>query len=35
MNNINLSDVRIFLCLNPIKMQFSFDTLMSLAQRDL
>ena len=32
MNNINLSDVRIFLCLNPIKMQFSFDTLMSLAQ---
>jgi len=32
MNNISLSDVRIFLCLNPIKMQFSFDTLMSLAQ---
>lgn len=32
MNNINLSDVRIFLCLNPIKMQFSFDTLMGLAQ---
>jgi transposase len=32
MNNINLSEVRIFLCLNPIKMQFSFDTLMGLAQ---
>jgi transposase len=32
MTNINLSDVRIFLCLNPIKMQFSFDTLMGLAQ---
>jgi transposase len=32
MNNINLSDMRIFLCLNPIKMQFSFDTLMGLAQ---
>ena len=32
MTNINLSDVRIFVCLSPIKMQFSFDTLMSLAQ---
>ncbi len=32
MTNINLSDVRIFLCLSPIKMQFSFDTLMGLAQ---
>jgi len=32
MTNINLSDVRIFLCLSPIRMQFSFDTLMGLAQ---
>jgi transposase len=32
MTNINLSDVRIFLCLTPIRMQFSFDTLMGLAQ---
>ena len=32
MTHINLSDVRIFLCLKPIKMQFSFDTLMGLAQ---
>jgi transposase len=32
MTNINLSDVRIFVCLTPIKMQFSFDTLMGLAQ---
>jgi transposase len=32
MTNLNLSDVRIFLCLTPIKMQFSFDTLMGLAQ---
>jgi transposase len=32
MTNINLSDVRIFVCLNPIRMQFSFDTLMGLAQ---
>ena len=32
MTNLNLSDVRIFVCLNPIRMQFSFDTLMGLAQ---
>ena len=32
MTNINLSDVRIFVCLNPIRMQFSFDALMGLAQ---
>jgi transposase len=32
MTNINLSDVRIFLCLTPIRMQFSFDTLMGLAK---
>jgi transposase len=32
MTNINLADVRIFVCLSPIKMQFSFDTLMGLAQ---
>ena len=35
MTNLNLSDVRIFLCLTPIRMQFSFDTLMGLAQADL
>lgn len=33
MTSINLSDVRIFVCLSPIRMQFSFDTLMGLAQR--
>jgi len=32
MTNLNLTDVRIFVCLTPIKMQFSFDTLMGLAQ---
>jgi transposase len=32
MTNLNLSDVRIFACLTPIRMQFSFDTLMGLAQ---
>jgi transposase len=32
MTNFNLSDVRIFVCLSPIRMQFSFDTLMGLAQ---
>ena len=32
MTNFNLSDVRIFVCLTPIRMQFSFDTLMGLAQ---
>ena len=32
MTNFNLSDVRIFLCLTPIKMHYSFDTLMGLAQ---
>lgn len=32
MTNLNLSDVRIFVCLTPIRMQFSFDTLMGLAQ---
>jgi transposase len=30
--NFNLSDVRIFLCMTPIKMHYSFDTLMGLAQ---
>jgi transposase len=33
MTNFNLSDVRIFVCLTPIKMQFSFDTLMGVAQK--
>jgi len=32
MTNLPLSDVRIFLCATPIKMQSSFDTLMGLAQ---
>ena len=32
MTNLNLSDVRIFVCLTPIRMQFSFDTFMGLAQ---
>jgi transposase len=32
MTNLNLSDVRIFLCMTPITMSFSFDTLMGLAQ---
>jgi transposase len=32
MTSINLSDVRIFVCLTPIRMQSSFDTLMGLAQ---
>ena len=32
MTNYNLSDVRIFLCVPPIKMQYGFDTLMGLAQ---
>ena len=32
MINLPLSDVRIFLCTTPIKMQSSFDTLMGLAQ---
>jgi transposase len=32
MTSLNLSDVRIFVCLSPIKMQFSFDMLMGLAQ---
>ena len=32
MINFNLSDVRIFLCMTPIKMYYSFDTLMGLAQ---
>jgi transposase len=32
MTDLNLSDVRIFVCLTPIRMQFSFDTLMGLAQ---
>jgi transposase len=33
MINLNLSDIRIFLCRTPIKMQYSFDTLMGLAQK--
>lgn len=32
MTHLNLADVRIFVCLTPIKMQFSFDTLMGMAQ---
>jgi transposase len=32
MINLPLSDVRIFLCTTPIKMQSSFDTLMGLTQ---
>ena len=32
MINFNLSDVRIFLCMTPIKMYYSFDTLMGFAQ---
>jgi transposase len=32
MINLPLSDVRIFLCATPIKMSYSFDTLMGLAQ---
>ncbi len=32
MITLPLSDVRIFLCATPIKMQCSFDTLMGLAQ---
>ena len=32
MTSINLSDVRIFVCLTFIRMQSSFDTLMGLAQ---
>jgi transposase len=33
MTNFNLSDVRIFLCLTPIKMHYSFDSLMGFAQK--
>ena len=32
MTNLQLSDLRIFLCVTPIKMHCSFDTLMGLAQ---
>jgi transposase len=32
MMNLNFSDVRTFVCLTPIRMQFSFDILMGLAQ---
>ncbi len=32
MTNLNLCDVRIFLCMTPTKMNYSFDTLMGLAQ---
>jgi len=32
MTNFNLSDVRIFLCMTPIDMRYSFDTLMGLTQ---
>ena len=32
MINFNLSDVRIFLCMTPIKLYYSFDTLMGFAQ---
>ncbi len=32
MTNLNLSDVRIFLCTTPTKMSYSFDTLMGQAQ---
>jgi transposase len=30
---IELSDIRVFLCTIPTKMNYSFDTLMGLAQR--
>jgi transposase len=30
---IELSDIRVFLCTLPTKMNYSFDTLMGLAQR--
>ena len=33
MTNLNLTDVRIFLCMTPISMTFSFDSLMGLAQK--
>lgn len=33
MTNLNLSDVRIFLCTTPTKMSYSFDTLMGQAQK--
>jgi len=32
MSNLNLSNVRIFLCMTPIRMNYSFDSLMGLAQ---
>ena len=32
MTELHLCDVRISLCATPIKMQYSFDTLMGLAQ---
>ena len=32
MTNLQLADLRIFLCVAPIKMHASFDTLMGLAQ---
>jgi transposase len=32
MINLPLSDVRIFFCVTPIKMNYSFDTLMGMAQ---
>jgi hypothetical protein len=34
MTNLNLSEVRIFVCLTPIKMQFSFDTFDGPSPRD-
>ena len=32
MTNLNLPDVRIFLCATPVKMYYRFNTLMGLAQ---
>lgn len=33
MIRVNLGDLRIFLCLTPVKMNYSFDTLMGMAQK--
>ena len=31
----NFSELRVFLCMTPTSMSFSFDRLMGLAERDL
>ena len=33
MISVSLGDLRIFLCLTPVKMNYSFDTLMGMAQK--